>query len=518
MVTRRSAGPPRPRVFASAGDVIAALKCDAAAFQREDFAGEYRIDFEVSDEMEEAVLPHWKGYLEEDIASSNPENQIWTFLHVKLPTVMLEMLQSAMASRNIHSLEFSLRPNDSPTNLLLPPFITSVLGENSSIRRLAFKWGFCWDGGMLRAVENHPSLEELHVGMRFHENQPMLGRILRSSRSLKYLNLRSSTIGDEGGDIISRFLQKNYDLEYLDLGRVKITDADAKKIALSLAFNTKLRVLNLAGKTQGISVAGRTVLRRALLSATAFTQTPGRDGAMCRLGGLDSIARCNHTCSVKVVSSIDPCPLETLFDVLNQSSCPKDNRRLKILSYLYARKGEGSRTEVGDFQRRKLIPDILAYIAQVSECTAQVSAMEVEPAEGFSSGQPIVGGLSGLARSLIASISPPADGKEDEFDALSVESDESYDGYDSELEELDEAFEEDGDEAAYNDFVKSFTDASACGKRLQLTVLFQVLKRWGLPLLDKSPPLSDAELIRQHVQNVGPTAKKMRREIASLAR
>jgi hypothetical protein len=70
-------------------------------------------------------------------------------------------------------------------------------------------------------------------------------------------------------------------------------------------------------------------------------------------------------------------------------------------------------------------------------------------------------------------------------DALSVESDASFDDYDSELEDLDDAFEEDVDEA-FEDFDKSFVNPAFSGKRARLTIMYQVLKLWGLHLLDNS--------------------------------
>lgn len=73
----------------------------------------------------------------------------------------------------------------------------------------------------------------------------------------------------------------------------------------------------------------------------------------------------------------------------------------------------------------------------------------------------------------------------DEFGGVSVESDASFDDYDSELDELDDAFEEDVDEA-FEDFDKSFVDPTFSGERARLTIMYQVLKLWGLHLLDNS--------------------------------
>ena len=100
-----------------------------------------------------------------------------------------------------------------------------------------------------------------------------------------------------------------------------------------------------------------------------------------------------------------------------------------------------------------------------------------------------------------------ADACNDDFDVLSVESDASFDDYDSELEDLDDAFEDEEDEA-FEDFDKSFVDPDFSSKRAKLTIVYQVLKLWGLHLLDKSPPLTTKDEKR---------SKKRSRELDSLA-
>ena len=110
-------------------------------------------------------------------------------------------------------------------------------------------------------------------------------------------------------------------------------------------------------------------------------------------------------------------------------------------------------------------------------------------------------------------------------DELSVESDESFDSYDSELDDLDDAFEEEEDEV-YENFGKSFLDPAFCGERARLTIMFQVVQKWGLPLLDKSPSsLESSDKPAPVGEGIKRKKKKRRRgeivisqrEIASLA-
>ena len=51
---------------------------------------------------------------------------------------------------------------------------------------------------------------------------------------------------------------------------------------------------------------------------------------------------------------------------------------------------------------------------------------------------------------------------------------------------MDDSFEDEEDEA-FENFDKSFVDSAFSGKRAKLTIMFQVLKLWGLHLLDKTP-------------------------------
>ena len=92
-------------------------------------------------------------------------------------------------------------------------------------------------------------------------------------------------------------------------------------------------------------------------------------------------------------------------------------------------------------------------------------------------------------------------------DEMSVESDGSFDSYDSELEDLDDAFEEEEDEV-YENFDKSFLDPSFCGERARLTIMFQVVQKWGLPLLDKNPSLAEEPVVAAADEGNGKQKKK----------
>ena len=87
-------------------------------------------------------------------------------------------------------------------------------------------------------------------------------------------------------------------------------------------------------------------------------------------------------------------------------------------------------------------------------------------------------------------------------DNMSVESDESFDSYDSLMDDLDD-FDDDDDEV-YENFDKSFLDPAFHGGPARLTILFQVIKLWGLPLLERCRPcLSKKRSKRKSVYYLG---------------
>ena len=57
-----------------------------------------------NNEAIQSITPHWKDCVEA-IRSSNPENQFWLFDRVDIPPAMINILQPAMVSRNIQTLE-----------------------------------------------------------------------------------------------------------------------------------------------------------------------------------------------------------------------------------------------------------------------------------------------------------------------------------------------------------------------------------------------------------------------------
>ena len=309
---------------------------------------------------------------------------------------------------------------------------------------------------------------------------------------MKYVSLRHSTIGQKGAEILAEFLKSNQALEYLFLGNTHMTDGDATLIAEALKYNTTLRVLNLGGtKINGsknrntITSAGLQALSKVLFNASS----------------LYWVANSNHTCRAETVVSHLPESSrdEALLDIVNCKGTLKDNRRWKVLSVLYATNGMGIGDEFKTYQNLKVIPELLAFIAASFE-GEELHTHETEVHVGDESGvSPAASSIFPSLSSLFSSSSSKKEAADDSDDELSVESDESFDSYDSELEELDDAFDEEEDEV-YENFDKSFLDPAFCGERARLTIMFQVVQKWGLPLLDKNPSLAEKPLVAVEVE------------------
>ena len=449
-----------------------------------DYAVSLRHD--ESEESTPTLLPRWTAFID-TIRLNNPDNQCWKFQEVSLPAEMMKSLQHLLVSRNIQRLELVKMTYGSTANQdAIYNFICDVLEQNTTIKCLVLKQSTSFGKELYEAIENHPSLEELHLlEMNIEDHPPVLRSILRASKDMRYVNLHNCALGTEGSEIISNFLKENHKLENLYLGNTGMTNTDAVQISEALQTNNKLRVLSVGGKGNNITAVGRKALTKALFDTSS----------------LDAVANSNNTCMVSntvsnnLPPSSDPCPHEALLDILNCNSCPKDNRRWKVLSVLYATNGMGIGDEFKTYQNLKVIPELLAFITASFEDEELPDDEQGDVQDKEDSGaSPAASSIFPSLSSLFSSSSSKKDADDDSGDEISVESDESFDSYDSELDELDDAFEEEEDEV-YENFDKSFLDPTFCGERARLTIMFQVVQKWGLPLLDKNPSQAEEPVV-----------------------
>ena len=533
MPTLRSLSDSRILQPITAGVIITQLKNQAEKIRSNtEEVGNYVVTLRVASDNNEAIqsiTPHWNDFMEA-IRSSNPDNQFWVFDRIDLPPAMIKVLQPAMVSRHIHTLEFRRSIGDINYNLLC-----DIMENCSSVKRLVLR-GECSMGGRLyKILSQHASLEEFHVtemNLVHAADERLLYKLLYFSGNMRYLSLSQNYLGQNASKQIAKFLKRNYRLVHLYLGDTALTDADVALISESLRYNTNLRVLSFGGKRRNfIGSSGRVALCNALFSRS----------------NLDTVANSNNTCRVDISSRItasigtEPCPYETLLEVINRKGSSKDNREWKVLSVLYATNGKGIGEEFKTYQNLKVIPEMLAFIS--ANCSgsdlSEEFALEAsdmihhddkncdvsnEMTKSTGIGSRISHGWRSLLTTAMGAVGQDAGSNCDlsmgSADNMSVESDESFDSYDSLMDELDD-FDDDDDEV-YENFDKSFLDPAFHGGPARLTILFQVIKLWGLPLLDKMPPLPVKE--KKPTKKTGTTktslmpgfAKITARELASL--
>ena len=399
-----------------------------------------------------SLLPPWKTLVDAIRSSNDTDNQFWSFDKARLTTEMINILQPVILTRNILKLKVN---NDGSTNEHYDQgmynLVCEVIEKNTTVKCLTLTHAFRFGSRLYAALENNQSLEEVHLIFMQLGSREVLSSIFNACKNLKYLDLNGSNLGRDGGDMIATFLKSNPGLEHLCLLQTGVTNDDAVQISEALQSNTNLRVLSMVN----IGWRGRKAMCNVLFNGST----------------LDTVAKSNHSCFVQSASRI--CKYEALLDILNRKGNPKDNRKWKVLSVLYATKGEGIGEEFKCYQNLKLIPEMLAFIS--ADCSgSESSSASSEMIQEFGDEDDDASNNSDVSMGSI--------------DNISVESDESFDSYDSLMDDLDD-FDDDDDEV-YENFDKSFLDPTFCGEPARLTILFQVIKLWGLPLLDKMPPLS----------------------------
>lgn len=347
-------------------------------------------------------------------------------------------------------------------------FVCEFLENSSQLRRLILKDTSIFDDNDIDvdisrfcyAIEKSKCLEELTmaedlvytaVNDGYNYDESHLQQILDYCGRLRYLSFRGddgeSNLGEDWCERVSSFLEHNTNLTSLVLEGRFLGDNEAELLASALEHNTSLRSLDLGVCLgYGISAEGVKELRKVLCGVDSFTVRHG-----VSLSGLNAIAsNCNHTCSIQLTNENrgiskyeEICPNEDLLKLINRYECPKDNRRLKILSALYASNCKGPHKEMEDMHLA-CIPNVLAMVSQ----------------EEYGN-------------------------KVYEDDTSSVVSMISIVSYDSELDELEEAFDEWVDDV-FVDFHKSFTDSRFTGKQARLTMFYHILRTNGVCLMEYS--------------------------------
>ena len=181
---------------------------------------------------------------------------------------------------------------------------------------------------LCQVIENHPSIEQVSIINCFPNNGfDALRSIIGVSNKLTHLGLSLNGIDTGRSAIVADFLAANPRLESLYLIHNRLNNDNAASIARALHTNNNLKVLNLDGND--ITDLGRDQLQLALCNETS----------------LDTVANCNHTCSISLCSGY------------NSTSDPKVNRAGKVYELLVSL-GSNITQDFNDIPAQ-LLPNIL---------------------------------------------------------------------------------------------------------------------------------------------------------------
>ena len=199
---------------------------------------------------------------------------------------------------------------------------------------------------MVGSISSHPSIDCIRLENCFVDDTngyDILCSLLTSDKTFAEIDFERNYIRTGGDNAIPDYLTTNPPLKYLCLANNNLIDEDAKLIARALKRNTNLEYLRVG--QNDFTEIGRDALRDAIYNPTS----------------LNSLADCNHTCSINGISFGN--------DISNNDGY-KSNKTRKIYHLLSSRNREGSNvrhlnSEFGDEDEDK---DSLVIVPKVLEC------------------------------------------------------------------------------------------------------------------------------------------------------
>ncbi|KAL7457366.1 hypothetical protein ACHAWC_008912 [Mediolabrus comicus] len=340
-----------------------------------------------------------------------------------------------------------------------------------------------------RAIQYSSSLEEVHfVDAFFDEDrdendyhdgyQASLALLLDACVNLNYLKIltrqESGYFGIRGGEHIASFLRSNPNLKSLYLGSEILDISDIRMIAAALKSNCHLRKLALVLDDKGEKAMGDTL----------FSSYSRRIGCP-DLVGLNAVAASNHTCHVQNLwryaraSKPKGSAWNRLLETTNIFEDPRNNRRWKILTVLYATNAKGIDDELKHLPL-KLLPLVISQAAQ-DVCRSDYKEINLDVEGNFDNEKDEKNAPEDEPEESINMM----DIETEDNSAMSLEPNSSIQSFDSVMDDLDSAFDE--RDEVYIDLDQSFLDPTHySGSRAKATLVYHILKQHGLTLFHKS--------------------------------
>ena len=176
--------------------------------------------------------------------------------------------------------------------------------------------------GLVEAIISNPSIDYIHLenvaGVNINGYEVLCSLLDQNEKSFSHIDLERNSIETGGDTTISDYIASDSPLSQLYLADNQLNDHDAKLIARALKNNTNLQEIRLGDNN--ITNIGKEALLKAVYDPTS----------------LNTLADCNHTCSIEGIS---------FDDIITENDCNEGrwtNRSKKIYHLLSNRNKEGS--------------------------------------------------------------------------------------------------------------------------------------------------------------------------------
>ena len=283
---------------------------------------------------DEMLLSHWLLFVD-SLQQSNkfhrdPKKDCFMISKIHLPKKILDLLQPLLGNMQFEKLHFESNAfGRNGTH-----FVLGIMNTNKHLKELFFGENIIEEAHLkvMCSLIERSSVYRLTLRNCGVGNPQMLSPIIDASNTLKFLDLSNNKIGScgrgfirtvqdgavlhgvsKGTIIISKFLRGNDTLEELRLNNNDFNDADAVVMAAELLKNKSLKYLEL--ESNKLTKFGATVFSMLIFNNTSF----------------NIVEQCNHVCYISVGT---PSPGNIRIPRINYNRCPSQSKRAKIFALL----------------------------------------------------------------------------------------------------------------------------------------------------------------------------------------
>jgi len=305
-------------------------------------------------QYDNVLLPHWIELANAIHLHQNTEVlDKLSIENLQMPTSILKLLSPALKGKMINECKFMNIRFDNMSDGI--EFVVDLIEGLASTER--FEWiNNVIDeqehiNGLVEAIISHSSIDYIHLenvaGVNINGYEVLCSLLDQNEKSFSHIDVERNNIETGGDTTISDYIAiSDRPLSRLYLADNQLNDHDAKLMARALRQNTCLQEIRLGDNN--ITNIGKEALLKAVYDPTS----------------LNTLADCNHTCSIEGIS---------FDDIITENDCNEGrwtNRSKKIYHLLSNRNKEGSNVqhlnaefaEDEDSLALKIVPNMLDCI------------------------------------------------------------------------------------------------------------------------------------------------------------